>query len=390
MAQLDVLTYRDNLVRAIRRGESLETIEALTRLCPQALTATDVQLWAPLHNACDHSLICARLLCLLIDLEEQFRRKKTITAGMVDRHGNTPLHLACQSSRTSLDALRVLIRAYPEALQVQNYAGKTPLACACDYLRKSPPILEFLVQSCPPPVLGQVDPQGWMPLHHLVLHGVSNQVMSAVATRMHPHALTQMAKTTGMTVLHLACSGFGDIETLSVLMDKCPVALLLLAQQRKNSPLSTATMYRSRETKIIYYMQEATKDAVCALVDVILSDNPAVPPPVKAHIQDTITNADDIVQPSNTHRLRDRMDIAMLASLLRYDELQDMLSNQDCKQNLLDLQEAIHSNFLSRRRVEEEDTTIPVVRGQDEDVSIPIVRGRAVSSTSLQTSAVWH
>ena len=67
----------------------------------------------------------------------------------LDRHGNTPLHTACQRD-VGLEVVEVLLKAHPAALFHRNRRGETPLCIAQHTLTCPDAVVDYLQQKSHP------------------------------------------------------------------------------------------------------------------------------------------------------------------------------------------------------------------------------------------------
>lgn len=112
------------LHHACFRSFSLEHIEHLAEAHPEWITVRNNAGYSPLQILCKNGRIDERIITL-------FSRISGVDIfTSIDLMGNTPLHSAMREE-TNVDALRALIRAYPEALHLKTTYEDTPLHLAC-------------------------------------------------------------------------------------------------------------------------------------------------------------------------------------------------------------------------------------------------------------------
>jgi len=112
------------------RHASVENIEALASQHPLWITARNNAGYSPIMILSKNGRIDERIIRAFA------RLRGTATFAAVDLAGNTPLHSAMREA-TNVPALRALIHAFPEALQMRTEYEDTPLHLAC--LRKMCP-----------------------------------------------------------------------------------------------------------------------------------------------------------------------------------------------------------------------------------------------------------
>ncbi|KAL7572728.1 hypothetical protein ACA910_008998 [Epithemia clementina (nom. ined.)] len=93
--------------------------------------------WSPLHSACHGGVPDVSLLERLHNLDPTMMHQ-------TDKHGRTPLHLACRSRKGNPQAVEYLVRTAPGSLNVRdNLDGWTPLFLAS--VRQPPAVIEAML-----------------------------------------------------------------------------------------------------------------------------------------------------------------------------------------------------------------------------------------------------
>lgn len=130
------------LYRIIALGASLRTVEAVVAAYPPAvLYRHHVNKTAPLHAACMYpSFYQAGVIELFLDLDPE-----SITE--TNKHAFLPIHNACCATIPTpigLEAMQILVEAYPEALLKKNKLGQTPVEAAKENKDFVPDVLTYL------------------------------------------------------------------------------------------------------------------------------------------------------------------------------------------------------------------------------------------------------
>jgi ankyrin repeat protein len=198
----DIQKVRDHIVAIIRSRNycvSPLVIEAIVKKHAKATISTNADGWAPLHVACAWGAPAA-IVELLIDGGPNSKAAKMITSG-----GCTPLHLACQTSSTTVETISILVNAYPNAIATVNSGGETPLHRACFFLRESPEAIECLLNSCP--------------THHTHTHTHSTGSNGNVSNVSN---VLGMRDEDGCTPLHVLASSCNDLVVLEQMVGMYP------------------------------------------------------------------------------------------------------------------------------------------------------------------------
>lgn len=105
------------------------------------------------------------------EAEEQYNLGRMEEYMHSEEYGLLPLHLAASNSTITVDTLRALIKAYPEALLVQDDGGNCPLHYALIFNIPGPfENFKFLLESCPQAATKR-DKLGVLPLDHAIKKG---------------------------------------------------------------------------------------------------------------------------------------------------------------------------------------------------------------------------
>jgi ankyrin repeat protein len=128
------------LHEACFRGASFEHIEALAKAAPDWIVARNNAHLTPLQVLCKIGRLDARV----INLFSRLRGAEVFS--VKDSTGHTPLHSACRDG-TSLEAIKSLIQAYPDALFSKTIYGDTPLHLSCLRRASNEVIREIVLSS---------------------------------------------------------------------------------------------------------------------------------------------------------------------------------------------------------------------------------------------------
>jgi len=210
---------------------------------------------------------------------------------------NLPLHYACCSPQAQVGVLALLVEAYPLSIRIKNTLGATPLHCAIQG-RAPLAVIQWLVQKYPA-ALHCLDVNGDAPLHTMACLKQPSTESSKVMEFLF-HSCPQVASwinKNGDTPLHEACRrlvslGGGDyangptntavIETILFLTAQCPLATLLRSWDDGLTPLERVIKLQHQHHHhddvedgnsfqiIRHALETATREATCALVDIML------------------------------------------------------------------------------------------------------------------------
>jgi ankyrin repeat protein len=138
------------------RGSPFEHIETLAMSNPQ---------WVKCVNNAGYTAL--QIMCKNARLQDRVITTFSRIGGpgvfsVVDLTGNTPLHSAMREE-TDIDALRCLIRAYPDALHMKTNYGDTPLHLAC-FRRVNPEVVREVALSYNEPPLLTPNTAGQTPI----------------------------------------------------------------------------------------------------------------------------------------------------------------------------------------------------------------------------------
>ncbi|CAB9497995.1 ankyrin 3, node of Ranvier (ankyrin G) [Seminavis robusta] len=134
------------LHNACFRGSPFEHIETLAMSNPQWVKCTNNAGYTPLQIMCKNARLQDRVITTFS------RIGGPGVFSVVDMTGNTPLHSAMREE-TDIEALRCLIRAFPDALHMKTSYGDTPLHLAC-FRRVDPEVVrEVALSYNEPPLL---------------------------------------------------------------------------------------------------------------------------------------------------------------------------------------------------------------------------------------------
>eukprot|EP00522_Entomoneis_paludosa_P015969 CAMPEP_0172459606 /NCGR_PEP_ID=MMETSP1065-20121228/33352_1 /TAXON_ID=265537 /ORGANISM="Amphiprora paludosa, Strain CCMP125" /LENGTH=425 /DNA_ID=CAMNT_0013214349 /DNA_START=88 /DNA_END=1365 /DNA_ORIENTATION=- len=174
--------------------------------------------WSPLHSACHGGVRDTAVL-------ERLHQLNPAMIDQNDRHGRTPLHLACRSRSGNAPAIDFLVKASPAAVNIEDELdGWTPVFLVC--IHQSPDTIEALLDSMPPNSL-TVMPHGGSTLLHWAAIANSPESVDYLARRfpeMLKHQTTDGAKD---TPLSCAIDNDAPLENIKVLIERYPAALYM-------------------------------------------------------------------------------------------------------------------------------------------------------------------
>ena len=204
---------------AVSRGQTLEVIEFLIELRPQAVEEEDSWGKTPLACACasvayyDDPEHFSAVLDMLMD---------PILIKQPDRGGMLPFHIACMNL-VRLDDLKVLMKEHPDAVRTVDSNGRLPLHAACTNSRVDLELLKFLVQSFPE-ALKTFDKMGAVPLHLAIQRKLPVECVFYLIDQAEGAVRTREAST-HMYPLHMAFKVNADMEIIQRLIEIYPKAI---------------------------------------------------------------------------------------------------------------------------------------------------------------------
>jgi ankyrin repeat protein len=177
---------------------------------PDAVRQPDFAGKTPLHDAAFN---------LNTDLMRHLVHQAPDTASVRDRQNKTPVHLMCQQQPRDIHipALDALLLAAPEAVAVaDNVNGQTPLHIACRVQRPSLDVIRRLIQANPD-ATSKVDAESYTALHHACENGADVEVISLLLSAYGMAARTVTRKQD--FPIHIACGANTSTESVRLLID---------------------------------------------------------------------------------------------------------------------------------------------------------------------------
>jgi hypothetical protein len=344
-------------------------IEEMIRRHPEVLTRTSYIGWTLLQYACSFFgsyRASPSTIRLMVDLCPRAARMPTSHVRV------TPLHLACQNG-ICMETISILIDAYFEALTDTDNAGDTPLHASFRSGGVLPEVLLLLLSRCPVAVLGMCNAAGRTPLHEACYSGVSLDILRQTI-HLYPKAL-RMMDGDGRSPHYLVClSGRNlPLEVIQVLTHERPESCLLL--DRYNFSPYDRAVQSGRQDQVQEFLQEATHDAVIALLEYVfcIYRYGTIPSAVRAHAQAFLTNfVPELRGNARPGRLlvqsvRPHLNLSTLRSLLRNSHLQDLLKNEKYQQH----QDLVRGVVRINKSVREEGNKVQGVCGMESIADTP-------------------
>lgn len=263
---------------AAARGASINVIELLIRLRPQAVHEKDAWGKTPFACACaaTSEINDTEANAYLSELLHLLKDNKTISDP--DRSGMFPLHIACAAGM-NIENVEYLLDEYPEAICTTDNNGRLPFHAACTKNTISTDVLDLLAAAFPE-ALRTFDKQGAVPLHIALQRKLPSEIIfylidkevGAVRTReastqmypLHiaaragadPAVLVRLAEiypsaidsvdSKGNTIFHLACT-FRQltVEFAEILLDRCDPDTVRKVNEDQCLPLHVAVQHRA-------------------------------------------------------------------------------------------------------------------------------------------------
>jgi ankyrin repeat protein len=280
-----------------------------------------------LHDACEcgASLQVLRMLLLATRYPDSICFKNK-----TDHYEDTPLQAAIRFGKVSTEGIGLLIRACPENLSKTNNEGETPLNLALSVQAPRENIQLLLDRG--PEAAGIKNNDGDYPLHQL---GGGRPTLLRQIYNLYPEAIHKVNEN-GFTPLHCASSA-RTVKDMEFLVERSVGSIVLNADDRTPYDLALSSNREEAETQLVLdYMDNATKNAACAMIECILHPKSNAPIAVLQHVRDTaiaLLPANATINSMDAQHLvlllRPHMDHDMLYDLLLPHDLQNLLKEED-------------------------------------------------------------
>jgi hypothetical protein len=342
-----------------------EMVENWIDIYPESLMVADSGGWLPFHVACQNMhRLSMRVLRLLSKKYPDAAQKKT-------SNGETPFQLLFATdpaSQTPFEAMEFVLSCYPEALAMANHNNETPLISSCRN-GLSIKVIEWLLNQYPAEALQIVNQDGDSVLHVASGWESCNITLESIPLLIkRDPSLLRLTNNMMQTALHkalkptLSCrTPLVPLETLRLMVDRWPIQCLILGTLRncdfmdcgETRSLQPLLPYEQpllpyecaeegvREDDVLDFLEEATNETICALLECGLSSRAvAMPTTVTDHLRETIVNAIPNFDVSTsgvalTETVRPHLGPDLARQLVDHDELQTLLREDQDLQNLI-------------------------------------------------------
>ncbi len=218
------------LHRAILKLASLELIDVLIELYPDAVREGDENGLRPLHFACLYNFCMEKHFNALRD-----ERDKTSWGWVLkvliekypqalqepDNDGRLPLHLAASSAKTSPKALEMLLERYPDSISRRTKLGKLPLHFAVEARAANYDAVRILLDAYPSGAGESSERKN--PLHFACGEARADLRIIQALVQAYPSGVKEKS-IESMLPLHLACANKQSIEVVEFLLRVFPEA----------------------------------------------------------------------------------------------------------------------------------------------------------------------
>ena len=203
-----------HIVCRMRTGNALQILEWLMSTHGINYTLVNIEGIAPCDVVGDDGNTLLHIACTEGTLTMvEFLVKNRADILKPDRHGDAPIHIACEYSR--LDILNVLLSCTNCNPNQQNAKGDTALHIACRMRSDSTlQFLEVLISRCDPNIC---DSEGNTALHIAVCSNSSGQLENVQCLLQSDKCDPNVINKSGHTPLHIVCHQ-GDIPLLEALV----------------------------------------------------------------------------------------------------------------------------------------------------------------------------
>lgn len=236
------------------KSVDIDIVKSLIEAYPTSLKISDEEnaclpLHALFHNESTDNL--QEIITYLIELEPSSIR-------MLDKHGNTPLQLACMNSNMNLNILQFLYNEYPEAMRIPDNDGYLPINNLCSNRRisdtNSIAILRFILDIDNAFARGG-NGGGRLPIDDAAMN--KSKAFCKVLVDAYPESVRDV-ENTGSLPFHMACRLNNDVDTIQYLLDLYPESIN--ARERGGYlPIHCAATHGN--TKAVQFLLENDPDA---------------------------------------------------------------------------------------------------------------------------------
>jgi hypothetical protein len=302
-----------------------------------------------------------------VDLSVQTIQSLIIHVGTVAFHtkntyGETPLMAACSrggfwsEEAVNFEVVKLLLESYPEALCVADLGGNTPLHIPYKNDEASLNFLRLLVSWGGAKAFGMLDSDGKAPLQKACGCGYPADILDLMIAT-YPDAL-DIVDNSGQTSLHGACRSDVPVATLRVMINHAPATCLVLEEifgadaltltlddeeDHYVLPLDWA-LYKEgeanaleREATTLELLLNASKDAVCAMMECAFISRITMLTTVTNHVRATITRAMPAFNENSlmTLAVHDHLDPDLIMTLVNNEDLQELLKTDKAYHTLI-------------------------------------------------------
>ena len=211
-----------DLMLSMETDEDARSVFDMLKASPELAHVVDRHGYTLLHDACDEEEVAESMLETIRHLVELFPHAL--------QHQNVddmlPLHVACQNESLSLETIQFLVNEYPEALEEKGalFLDCLPLHFVCENRSCSLDIVQYLVEQCPK-ALEEGDWNGDLPLHSACRNVFRSLNVIRYLVERNPKTLRHK-NAHGYLPLHLACrNAYCSLEVIRCLLEQYPNAL---------------------------------------------------------------------------------------------------------------------------------------------------------------------
>ena len=225
---------------------TLEIVQLLYNILPEALRLRDDNGDLPIHNLCHNKDLddtaSIDILRFMLSIDPTLPME-------VDDGGWLPIHVAMYKSTAFC---KILIDAYPESSRIESGDGWLPIHVACHYGERddTSDTIQYMLE-VDSELINAEDGDGYLPIHYAAENGKTKLI--ELLLKFDPDAASkEINNGTRCLSLHFACGAYNsNLSSIQVLYDAYPEAILIT--RAGSTPLDIARSNGNQQ--VIYFIQ---------------------------------------------------------------------------------------------------------------------------------------
>lgn len=246
----------DLFTDAVARKDKEKMLDALAK-DPSVLRRSDTDGWLPLHHVCN-----LRPTYRYVDMMTMMTNTYPESVHCVDKNGRTPLHILCDNSCVTVQALGVFAKSLGALSLMQDNSGNLPLHCLCRNSSCDVGLIKKLVSDVS--VYTALNEEGQTPLHCLVTtDGLLNKTVLQYLIETFP-STALMRDLMGRTILHWICEDH-ELDPSIIRLLLTSVADAASLSDNGDLPLHILCQNESVTCKLLHLALETYPEGIHAL-----------------------------------------------------------------------------------------------------------------------------